>query len=73
MYHLPVPPRVAVPQADIGRQMLPAVHRVSLPTLPMAHIVEHAAAGRITFLVTQVFGQLGPKRARSISAFFSCF
>src|ERR1700739_1618395 len=46
---LPVAPRVAVPLADVGRQVwTPVPDEVALPTLTVAHVVENReAAGRL--------------------------
>src|ERR1700683_1886864 len=42
---LPMAARVAIPLADVGRQMRASVHDdVSLPSLPLAHVVEHRDA-----------------------------
>src|SRR5712671_160104 len=42
---LPMAARVAVPLADIGRQMRTCVHDdVALPALPLTHVVEHRNA-----------------------------
>src|SRR5262249_14525154 len=42
---LPVAARVAVPLADIGRQVRAPVHDdIPLPPLPLAHVVEHRDA-----------------------------
>src|SRR5262245_13883423 len=63
---LPVTARIAIPLPDAGRQMRAPVHDdVALPTLSLAHVIEHRdAAGRLHD-ATKASAECGSKLGQS--------
>src|SRR5262249_22509794 len=62
----PVTARVAIPLPDAGRQMRAPVHDdVALPTLSLAHVIEHRDAARRLHDPTKASAECGSKLGQS--------